>query len=53
MKAGLKVAQIIGVLMLGIGIGVGYNGGTFGMAVLGLAVYAGAKLTSWVKSDKD
>ncbi len=53
MKAGLKIAQIVGVLMLGIGIGVGMNSGSFGMAVLGLLVYAGAKLTSWVRSEKE
>lgn len=49
----LKIAQIVGVLMLGVGIGVGYNTGSFGWALLGVVVYAGAKLTAWVNSSKD
>lgn len=52
MKA-LKIAQIVGVVMMGVGIGVGFNGGSYILTILGIAVYAGAKLTSWVKSDKE
>jgi len=50
----LKMLQVVGVLMLGIGIGVGFQeGGSFTMATLGLMLFAGAKVTQWVKSPKD
>ena len=53
MKA-LKIIQIAGILMLGIGIGIGYQeGGSFMIAALGLVVYSVARLTAWVKRDSD
>ena len=52
MKA-LKIAQIAGIAMLGIGIGIGYQPeGSFTIATLGLLLYVGAALTAWVKRDK-
>jgi hypothetical protein len=53
MKA-LKIAQIVGVLMLGIGIGIGFQpAGNFFWALLGGVIYTVARLTAWVKRDKD
>lgn len=53
MKA-LKIAQIVGVLLLGIGIGIGFQpAGNFFWALLGCIVYAASRLTAWVKRDKD
>jgi hypothetical protein len=50
----LKIAQIVGVLMLGIGIGIGFQpAGNFFWALLGGIVYAASRLTAWVKRDKD
>ena len=50
MMKSLKIIQIVGILMLGIGIGIGYQeGGSFMIAALGLVVYSVARLTAWVQ----
>jgi hypothetical protein len=49
----LKILQVVGVLMLGIGIALGYQDGSFTMATLGLLLFAGAKVTQWVQSKND
>lgn len=52
MKA-LKILQVVGVLMLGVGIGVGFKDGDMLWAAIGLLVYSGAKVTYWIQSKKD
>lgn len=52
----LKLVQIVGVLILLFGVivmaGAKEHYGTF-FALLGLLIYAVARLTTWVKSDKE
>lgn len=49
-----KIAQIVGVLILLVGVVVRVNGEIYGMhiAVLGTVIYAVARLGAWLKSDK-
>lgn len=48
----LKIAQIVGVLMLGIGIGIGFQpAGNFFWAVLGGFIYTVARLAAWIGRD--
>jgi len=49
----LKVLQVVGVLMLGIGIGVGFKDGDMFWAAIGLLLFSGAKVTYWIQSKKD
>lgn len=52
----LKIAQVIGVLLLLFGVIVrAGTGEIYGMyfVILGVLIYATARVTAWVKSDKD
>lgn len=52
----LKIAQVVGVLLLLFGVivraGAGELYGTYFM-LLGILIYATARVIAWVKSDKD
>lgn len=53
MKA-LKIAQLVGILMLLVGVIIRAGAGEFyGMhlALLGLLIYTVAKVTAWIKTD--
>ncbi len=49
-----KIAQLIGVLVLLLGVVIRVSGELWGvhMALLGLAVYAVGRIGAWLKSDK-
>lgn len=51
----LKIAQVIGILILLLGViiraGAGEYYGT-ALAVLGILIYAVARVTAWIQSDK-
>lgn len=50
-----KIAQLIGVLVLLTGVVVRVGGEIYGthLALLGLLVYTVAKITLWVKNDRE
>lgn len=50
----LKIAQLIGVLILLVGVVIRVGGAMYGLpiAVLGLLIYAVSRLTLWITSDK-
>lgn len=52
----LKIAQLIGILLLLLGVIIRAGTGEFyGMyfVVLGILIYTVARVTAWIKSDKD
>jgi drug/metabolite transporter (DMT)-like permease len=51
----LKITQLIGILLLLLGVVIRAGAGEYygtGLAVLGLLIYAAAKVSAWIKNDK-